>query len=499
MSTLLTLSNLTAATPSSAAAPPDGYPRVGPYSVRQIIGAGSYSEVKFVVDTRNGQPRAMKCMDRRAIRRDAMESSVESEVNAMKMLCHENVVQMKEVIQTGKSVLLVMELFTGGELFDRVVASTKLAEPVARGYLQQLVLGLLHCHTRGIAHRDLKPENLLLDKRDVLKISDFGLCTITSATATAECRVQGVWGTPNYMAPEVTYGDGVWYNPFVADIWSVGVILYVMVVGHLPFNSDSTRGIYARIRTCDLRESSMVHLSRFLVDLIKRMLEVDPDKRITLHEICQNPWFAVQLDGTKVDQAISAAPSASISQPSLGLVPSTSTSGSGPVINHAQAAAAATAAGSPKSSLETKLNAFDIITPYIIGALAPVVSANPSSSVIRVSTRFIADATMDELLSRTKRALSVLHVEYKMMGSHVIKGFLRKGASHSNNNNNNNNNGGMIAILMTLFSTVSPKLSLMEVRRVRGDASDYFHLYYLFAVQIRDIIPHLPHDPTATV
>eukprot|EP00759_Apiculatamorpha_spiralis_P051223 PhF_6_TR5147/c0_g1_i1/m.7355 len=445
---------------------------IGNYQILQTLGTGSYSRVRYVVDRSTNTPWAMKVMDRRDIQKYNMGDNVVNEITAMKMMRHENVVQLKEIVQTGKSVLMVMELLTGGELFDRVVASSRLSEGTARGYFQQMVFGLTYCHKNGVAHRDLKPENLLLDKRDVLKISDFGLCSIfpKEQVENGHCRVNGIWGTPNYMAPEVLTGDTVSFDPFRADVWSLGVILYVMVCGTLPFNHDTKEGIYQRILSCDVRIPSQV--SKYLTELLRKIFVVDPLRRISIDDIYEDPWFGVNLDKSKM----AAAMNPGIMSPVFSPPPLN--------VNSPNVNLSLNPMSSPKMSGGSAplLNAFDIVTPYIVGALSPVVSANPSSSVVRVSTKFVANVSVEELYVRAKRALQSLRCEYRVTRENTLKGTYPSSPP--------------VAFIMTIFSTVSPRLSLMESRRLGGDAGEYFHFYYLFCTEIRDLIPHLPHDPT---
>jgi serine/threonine protein kinase len=134
-----------------------------------------------------------------------------------------------------------MELITGGELFDKIVSVKRFDEKTARRYFQQLIDGIAYCHTNKIAHRDLKPENLLLDNHDQLKISDFGLSGIMQTTTV---MLSTICGTPHYVAPEVLTGN---YNGMIADIWSCGIILFVMISGCHPFDGDTVQELFKRI------------------------------------------------------------------------------------------------------------------------------------------------------------------------------------------------------------------------------------------------------------
>jgi len=207
----------------------------------------------------------------------------------MKILKHRNVIGLKEVLQSQNHIYIVLELVTGGELFDKIVKAKRFSESVARRYFQQLISAMDYCHQSRIAHRDLKPENLLLDAEDNVKISDFGLSALTTSRDGNVQLLMTTCGTPNYVAPEVLSEKG--YNGFIADIWSCGVILFVMLAGYLPFEDESIKGLFAKI------EKGLFKMPDYFSDgtknLISKMLTVDPNKRIKMDEIMEDAWFKV--------------------------------------------------------------------------------------------------------------------------------------------------------------------------------------------------------------
>ncbi|EPY30101.1 serine/threonine kinase [Angomonas deanei] len=212
-----------------------------------------------------------------------MEDQMLREVAIMNTLRHPNVVLLNEVLQSSNHYYLVLELVTGGELFDKILEAKRFDESTARGYFHQLIAGLFFCHEHGFAHRDLKPENLLLDSKGVLKISDFGLSNLQQ-----DILLQTVCGTPNYVAPEVLMERG--YNGLAADLWSCGVVLYVMLAGRLPFEDRNMNVLLGKI---ERGEYQMIrHISDPAKDLISRMLTVDPRSRISMDEVIAHPWFA---------------------------------------------------------------------------------------------------------------------------------------------------------------------------------------------------------------
>ncbi|CBH16529.1 serine/threonine kinase, putative [Trypanosoma brucei gambiense DAL972] len=260
--------------------------RLGPYCLGEKLGFGNFSTVRLATDE-GGKKFAVKIIDKTRLRKEKMEDQMLREVAIMRSIKHRNVIDLHDVLESANHYYLVLEFVSGGELFDKIVAAKRFDEPTARRYFQQLIAGVHHCHGKGFAHRDLKPENLLLDAVGVLKISDFGL-----GNRQQDILLKTVCGTPNYVAPEVLMERG--YNGLCADIWSCGVILYVMLAGRLPFEDRSMRHLLARI---ERGEYSMVrHVSDAAKDLIARMLVVNPKKRITLEAIISHPWFVVDWD-----------------------------------------------------------------------------------------------------------------------------------------------------------------------------------------------------------
>ncbi|KAH7276842.1 hypothetical protein KP509_39G024200 [Ceratopteris richardii] len=184
------------------------------------------------------------------------------------------------------NIYIVLEFVTGGELFDKIFRQGKLKEDEARKYFQQLINAVDYCHSRQVYHRDLKPENLLLDAEENLKVSDFGLSALPQ-----QFREDGLLhttcGTPNYVAPEVLNDKG--YQGATADLWSCGVILYVLMAGYLPFDEQNLMTLYKKIHKADF--TCPAWFSSGARKLISRILEPNPQKRITIREILENDWF----------------------------------------------------------------------------------------------------------------------------------------------------------------------------------------------------------------
>ncbi|CBH16528.1 protein kinase, putative [Trypanosoma brucei gambiense DAL972] len=257
-----------------------------PYTVSQKLGSGTFSTVRLATDEQRRRW-AVKIIDKAKLRKEEMEGQLMREVEAMRVFKHENIIAFHDFKETPTHYCLVLEFVSGGELFDKIVAAKRFDEPTARRYFQQLIAGVHHCHGKGFAHRDLKPENLLLDAVGVLKISDFGL-----GNRQQDILLKTVCGTPNYVAPEVLMERG--YNGLCADIWSCGVILYVMLAGKLPFEDRNQKSLLEKVKRGEY--AMLRQVSEAVRDLVKRMLTVDPQNRITLEAIISHPWFAVGWD-----------------------------------------------------------------------------------------------------------------------------------------------------------------------------------------------------------
>ncbi|KAH9261219.1 hypothetical protein BASA81_000923 [Batrachochytrium salamandrivorans] len=208
----------------------------------------------------------------------------------MKMVRHVHVVSLKEVLASRTKIFIVLELVTGGELFDKIVAEGKFNETTARKYFQQLVAGTSYCHKQQVCHRDLKPENLLLDAEENLKISDFGLSSLYEQAAGETDRrtlLHTTCGTPNYVAPEVLADKG--YDGAMADTWSIGVILFVFLAGFLPFDEATMSALFKKIQKAEFTYPSW--FTDEVKDLIGKILVVDPKQRWNMDQIRQHSWW----------------------------------------------------------------------------------------------------------------------------------------------------------------------------------------------------------------
>ena len=205
--------------------------KVGKYEIGRTLGEGTFGKVKYAVNSETAERVAIKILDKGRIQQQHMGEQIKKEIAVMKMVKQRHVVNLLEVLASRTKIFIVLELVTGGELFDKIVTAGRFDEDTARAYFRELISGVEHCHRQGVCHRDLKPENLLLDSDARLKISDFGLSALYGSDHNATL-LHTTCGTPNYVAPEVLADQG--YNGFAADVWSCAAILTLALALPLP-------------------------------------------------------------------------------------------------------------------------------------------------------------------------------------------------------------------------------------------------------------------------
>lgn len=276
--------------------------KVGNYELGETLGEGTFGKVRKAIHMESGKAFAIKCLDKKQIEHQNMGAQLKREIAVMKMIRSQYIVQFYECLASKSNVYLVLELVTGGELFELLLKERKFSEGKARFFFRQIVEGVQCCHKKGVAHRDLKPENLLLDGNGQLKISDFGLSALHNnvsegMTLTSSKFLHTTCGSPNYVSPEVIDSEG--YDGRKADIWSMGVILYVMSTGCLPFDEKSMPELFAKIRSAKYRSPPPGRISPSLMDLISRILVADPKERISIDDIQKHCWY-IGRDGMEV-------------------------------------------------------------------------------------------------------------------------------------------------------------------------------------------------------
>lgn len=262
----------------------DQGPRVGPYIFGKTLGTGSTGKVKLAKNLLTGEIVAIKIVRKDYLdNKPSLKKKMRREISVLKVLSHPNLMSLIDVFEIETHLFLVMEFVDGLELFEYLVRRGALPIPQALSFFQQIICGLEYCHHRLICHRDLKPENLLLDRNLNIKIADFGMTSLNPPGNLLETSC----GSPHYCDPMVVSGE--MYDGLKADIWSCGVILYAMVTGRLPFDDDNIQRLLQKVQMGQYHLP--LDLPKELRDIIKRMLTVDPETRITLEQIKAHPWF----------------------------------------------------------------------------------------------------------------------------------------------------------------------------------------------------------------
>ncbi|KAL6896072.1 serine threonine protein kinase SNF1 [Trichoderma longibrachiatum] len=260
--------------------------RIGAYTVVRTLGEGSFGKVRLAIHNGTGQKVALKIITRKKLISRDMAGRVEREIEYLQLLRHPHIIKLYTVIKTPSEIIMVLE-YAGGELFDYIVQNGRMKEAEARRFFQQMICAVEYCHRHKIVHRDLKPENLLLDENLNVKIADFGLSNIM----TDGNFLKTSCGSPNYAAPEVI--GGKLYAGSEVDVWSCGVILYVLLVGRLPFDDEHIPSLFAKIARGTY--SMPQWMPPGAAALIKGMLVVNPVQRMTIDEIRADPWFNTDL------------------------------------------------------------------------------------------------------------------------------------------------------------------------------------------------------------
>ncbi|KAG0469662.1 hypothetical protein HPP92_015751 [Vanilla planifolia] len=261
------------------------------YQVVKDIGAGNFGVAKLVRDVSTDELLAVKLIERG----QKIDEHVQREIMNHRSLKHPNIVRFKEVLLTPTHLAIVMEYAAGGELFQRICTAGRFSEDEARFFFQQLISGVSYCHSMQICHRDLKLENTLLDGSPAprLKICDFGY----SKSSVLHSQPKSAVGTPAYIAPEVLSRRE--YDGKVADVWSCGVTLYVMLVGSYPFEDPDDprnfRKTIGRILGVQYSIPDYVRISSDCRHLLSRIFVASPEKRTTIEEIKNHPWFLQNL------------------------------------------------------------------------------------------------------------------------------------------------------------------------------------------------------------
>ncbi|KAH7548271.1 hypothetical protein ACOSP7_032333 [Xanthoceras sorbifolium] len=255
------------------------------YELGRLLGQGTFAKVYYAKNIYTGQTVAIKVIEKEKVLKVGLIDQTKREVSVMRLVKHPNVIQLYEVMATKTKIYFVIEYAKGGELFKKV-AKGRVKEERAKKYFQQLISAIDFCHSRGVYHRDLKPENLILDENGVLKVSDFGLSALSEGKH-HDGLLHTTCGTPAYVAPEIICKEG--YDGAKADIWSCGVILFVLLAGHLPFHDLNLMAMYKKIIKADYKFPSW--FSSDVRKLLRKILDPNPKTRISIAQIMETPWF----------------------------------------------------------------------------------------------------------------------------------------------------------------------------------------------------------------
>ncbi|KAK4376132.1 hypothetical protein RND71_006809 [Anisodus tanguticus] len=257
-------------------------PIFGKYELGKLLGCGAFAKVYHARDINNGQSVAIKVINKTNIsnKETLPDKHIEREITILRQLRHPYIVKLHEVLATKTKIYFVMEYVKGGELFTQISNKGKFNEDLSRKCFQQLISAVNYCHSRGIYHRDLKPENILLDENGDLKVSDFGLSATTDQIQSFDGLLHTVCGSPAYVAPEILTIKG--YDGTKTDVWSCGIILYVMIAGYFPFYDQNLMLMRIPVSEMDVFRCQTDIISSF---------DINPATRITIEEIIRDPWF----------------------------------------------------------------------------------------------------------------------------------------------------------------------------------------------------------------
>nr|GMD69205.1 CBL-interacting protein kinase 2-like [Ipomoea batatas]GME10888.1 CBL-interacting protein kinase 2-like [Ipomoea batatas] len=411
------------------------------YELGRFLGQGTFAKVYYARNLVTGESVAIKVIDKDKVLRVGLMDQIKREISVMRLVRHPNILHLYEVMATKTKIYFVLELAKGGELFNKV-AKGKLKPDVAWKYFQQLINAVDFCHSRGVYHRDLKPENLLLDEDENLKISDFGLSALAESKH-QDGLLHTICGTPAYVAPEVINRKG--YDGAKADIWSCGVILYVMLAGYLPFHDSNLMEMYRKIGKAQFKCPNWFPPE--VRRLLSRMLDPNPATRITMAKIWEHSWFKKGPSSSK-----STKPNGESKDIASSDVETTHTHSPSENIN-----TATTEDNKQEGARLSNLNAFDIIS-FSPGFDLSRLFEEPC---VKKETRFTSWKPAAVIISK----LEDLAKRLKLKLSKRDAGLLRfEGMKEGKK--------GVVAIDAEIFEVTS-SLHLVELKKSNGDTLEY--------------------------
>ncbi|MQM02290.1 hypothetical protein Taro_035056 [Colocasia esculenta] len=433
------------------------------YELGRLLGQGTFAKVYHARNLKTSQSVAIKVIDKEKVLKVGLMDQIKREISVMRLVRHPNIVQLYEVMATKGKIYFVMEYVKGGELFSKV-AKGRLKEDAARRYFQQLISAVDFCHSRGVYHRDLKPENLLLDENGNLKISDFGLSALAESK-----RLDGLLhttcGTPAYVAPEVINRKG--YDGAKADIWSCGVVLFVLLAGYLPFHDSNLMEMYRKIGKAEFKcPNWFPHEVR---RLLSKILDPNPRTRISTAKIMENSWFRKGFSDTRMTKDteskepipadMNAITSSSEISSAEGKQEMVGSSGSNPAEGKQESVNSSerNPAEAKEELVPTNLNAFDIISLSAGFDLSGLFEAADHRKEARFTSRQPASVIISKLEDIAKRLrLKVRKKDHGMM---------KLEASQEGRK-------GRLTVDAEIFE-VTPSFHMVEVKKSNGDTFEY--------------------------
>ncbi|XP_068480242.1 CBL-interacting serine/threonine-protein kinase 9-like isoform X1 [Phaseolus vulgaris] len=419
---------------------------VGKYELGKTIGEGSFAKVKLARNVKSGNKVAIKILDRKHVLRHNMMEQLQREISTMKLINHPNVAKIFEVMASKTKIYIVLELLDGGELFDKIAAKGRLKEDEARTYFQQLINAVDYCHSRGVYHRDLKPENLLLDSNSVLKVSDFGLSTYSQKD---DELLHTACGTPHYVAPEVIHNRG--YAGSTSDIWSCGVILFVLMAGFLPFDGPTHMALFRKIIKAEFSCPSWFPPQAKA--LLKRILDPNPRTRIKIPELLKDEWFKKGYKPT----CFSEEEDLSLDDVAVAFNESNKN------------------LGTEKKVKPVHINAFEFISRSQSFNLDNLLEMQTDE--VQQETCFTSQCPANEIMCKIEEAAKPLgfivqkkNYKMKLQGDH-------------------NGRKGHLSVATEVFE-VAPSVHMVELRKTGGDTLEFHKFFKIFSSGLQDIVWH---------
>ncbi|KAI4300025.1 hypothetical protein L6164_033444 [Bauhinia variegata] len=429
-----------------------GKTRVGKYELGRTIGEGNFAKVKFALNTETEEHVAIKILDKEKVLKHKMIAQIKREISTMKLIRHPNVIRMHEVMASKTKIYIVMEYVMGGELFDKIASKGRLKEDEARKYFQQLICAVDYCHSRGVFHRDLKPENLLLDSNGVLKVSDFGLSALPQQVR-EDGLLHTTCGTPNYVAPEVIHNKG--YDGAKADLWSCGVILFVLMAGYLPFEEDNLMALYKKIFKANF--NCPPWFSTSAKKLIKRILDPNPATRITIAEIIENEWFKKGYKPPRFEEA-------DVSLDDVNAIFDESVDSQNLVVERREDA---------QRQSPMIMNAFELISTSQGLNLSSLF--DKQMGLVKRETRFTSKCSANEIISKIEEAAGPMGFDVKKNNFKLKLQGEKTGRK------------GHLSVATEIFE-VAPSLYMVELRKSKGDTLEFHKFYKELSTGLKDIV-----------